>query len=131
MKVFVYGSLKAGYWNHMILKENDAKFLGKSVLWGYSLYHIANYPGMVKSPNPFEKVYGETYDVDDDTLELLDSLESEGYLYKRQLLTVVKGVIPIKAYSYIYLLPIEVDTKKVYKNDWKGRPKRLNYIDKK
>lgn len=122
-RVFVYGSLKKNGWNHSLLEQSN--FLGKAYIRGYSLYHVASYPGMIKSENRLEQVYGELYEIDEPTLKRLDSLESEGYLYKRELVSVRCNHENIDAYTYIYLLDTW-NTTKVKGNDWKGGLGRAN-----
>jgi gamma-glutamylaminecyclotransferase len=75
--VFVYGTLKKGFPNH-------AKYMGTSKLLGnyrtvekYPLFLTGEryVPCMVNRPGVGYQVEGEIYDVDDDTLKMLDALE--------------------------------------------------------
>lgn len=118
MNVFVYGSLKKGYWNHDYLNVATTKFIGDGELYGHSLYHVANYPGMVKSSNPNETVHGEVYDINLITLKKLDQLENEGRTYKRVSVLVNVGGIICNVYTYLYLPEITPDMKKVEGNNW-------------
>jgi len=122
MKVFVYGSLKRGYPNHRYLEGNNSEFLGESTLVGHRLYHVSFFPGLVESEDPREIVHGETYDVSQVTLSVLDQLEGEGYLYKRQLITVLLDNVPVEAYAYLWLPRIPEDIEKVENNNWTGPP---------
>jgi gamma-glutamylcyclotransferase (GGCT)/AIG2-like uncharacterized protein YtfP len=81
MRIFVYGTLKSGGKNHFYLK--NSKFIRYETLKGYSLYDIKHgFPLMFKTHDD-AKVYGEVYEIDSDTLVLLDGLESEGSFYER------------------------------------------------
>lgn len=115
MKVFVYGSLKQCGWNHSLL--SGSHFLGKAYTRGYTLYHVSSYPGMIKSENQYEQVFGELYDVDSQTLARLDMLESEGFLYRRDTIKVRYNNENIDAYAYIYLLDTDY-SEKVAGNNW-------------
>ncbi len=82
--VFVYGTLKSGYGNSVILQHGDAKLLGNYVVKGYKLYN-AGFPVAMVSEN--DSVYGELWDIGNDkeksTLFNLDRLEGEGSMYHR------------------------------------------------
>lgn len=81
MKVFVYGTLKKGYGNNVLLR--NAKFIEDRVIQGYELLY-AGFP--VAVPNETSSILGEVYEISDDddfTLSRLDRLESEGSMYNR------------------------------------------------
>ena len=69
-KVFVYGTLKRGHGNHVLLRGSD--FLG---------------PSFSKSPGT-TRVIGELYNVDELTLNHLDMLEGHPTWYKREQINV-------------------------------------------
>ncbi len=96
--VFVYGTLKKGYKLHFYLK--NAKFIGYGYVNGYDMYIVDWYPAVVKGRG---RVYGEVYEVCQETLDILDGVEEEGFLYKRicEKVYMKKGFI--KAYMYVYL----------------------------
>lgn len=82
MKVFVYGTLKRGYHNNVLL--SNAKFLEEKVLPGFKLYN-AGFP--VARESPGDSVFGEVFEIadnDKNTLRNLDRLEGEGRMYHRQ-----------------------------------------------
>ncbi len=97
-KVFVYGTLKKGFKLHHHLE--NAKFLGEGFIWGYDLYNVGWYPAAIKGTG---KIFGELYEMDDETLKLLDQVEDEGFLYKRIEDEVFLKDKKIKAFVYIYL----------------------------
>lgn len=87
--VFVYGTLKRGYHNHALLKNNRAKFLGED-----------RAPGVVYGPFPFAQasewepeawIQGETYSVDAECLQRLDRLEGHPHGYTRTPVTLASG----------------------------------------
>jgi len=79
--VFVYGTLKRGFWNNALLKR--ARFIGEGItLEKFKLYTVG-FPYAV----PDEKglpLKGEVYEVDEKTLLELDNLEGYPIHYKRK-----------------------------------------------
>ena len=83
-KVFVYGFLKKGYWNSRLL--TGQKFIGEAITKPvYNLYNLGAYPGLKISKNgkPYA-VKGEVWEVTEQCLSRLDSLEGHPNFYKRQ-----------------------------------------------
>ena len=82
MKVFVYGTLKRGYGNNILLA--GSQFLEERVLPGYKLYN-AGFP--VAAPDENSSIKGEVFDIAEEdvnrTLYHLDRLEGEGWMYNR------------------------------------------------
>jgi len=101
--VFVYGTLKKGFRLHSYL--NNAKFLGEGFVKGYDMYLVDWYPAIVKGKGV---VYGEIYGVDEETLEILDKVEDEGFLYKRIKEKIyMKNGKTVEGYIYVYLKSVE------------------------
>ena len=71
MKVFVYGSLKKGFYNNVVL--GDSEFVAVDIVSGYSLISLGAFPMAI--PDPEGYVIGEVYYVTPETLERLDRLE--------------------------------------------------------
>lgn len=97
-RIFCYGTLKKGHGNHDALL--GSKFIGE--YWTapkFTMLHLGGFPGVVKAGNT--AIAGEVYEVDDDTLSGLDSLESHPDFYERKTIN-VDGVGSVE----IYLLPI-------------------------
>lgn len=69
------------------------------------MYRVGSYPGIV--PRPGFRVKGEVYEIDSDTLRLLDDLEDEGLLYRRELLQVEMPDGEIDAWVYVWLGKVE------------------------
>lgn len=83
--VFVYGTLKKGWGNHVIIE--DQKFLGasKTLDERFQMYHLGGYPGVVAGS---ASVPGELYEVDEAAFARCDRLEGHPHFYKRELVTV-------------------------------------------
>ena len=77
-RVFVYGTLKRGLHNHVLLERARASFVGAARTTRASFAMLladAGYPYVVKTTTNARAIDGEVYVVDDDTLERLDALE--------------------------------------------------------
>ena len=79
--IFVYGTLKSGYYNHSIL--GNADFLGELVIPNFKLFE-SGIPFMKRSENPEDKVLGELYKVSDESLVDMDRLEGHPTGYRRE-----------------------------------------------
>lgn len=101
--VFVYGSLKRGFYNHHHLRRHTyiADVFTEPC---FALYRLGRYPGMVRTSHQAYEVYGELWQVDGRGLVALDRLEINGRLFQRE-------VIPVfnhqghrwEAWAYLYL----------------------------
>lgn len=81
VKVFVYGTLKQGHGNHVLLE--DSRFLGPAITDKKFIMYRAGIPFVSKSHNT-TNISGELYMVDDITLKMLDMLEGHPAWYKRE-----------------------------------------------
>jgi gamma-glutamylcyclotransferase (GGCT)/AIG2-like uncharacterized protein YtfP len=100
-KVFVYGSLKSGFHNNRFLKESE--FLGTKYTkeTNFMMYSLdGHFPAVVRT-NFLEGgiIEGELYEIDFETLIRLDSIESNGEFYEREIIDLEDG-----AQGWIYLL---------------------------
>lgn len=104
MPVFVYGTLMKNQSNHDDYLA-DSHYVGAATLSGYEIYDLGCYPGIVEGTG---KVYGEVYDINENTLKAMDRLEGEGSLYIRKSVkvTLADGNY-IDAWCYIYNHSIE------------------------
>ncbi len=102
-RVFVYGTLKRGFWNHHLLK--GCEFIGAAAT--VPTYKMIENGFPVIMPDPEGKpLAGEIYTVDDETLARLDQLEREGSSYDRKLIDVTLPLAsgerqPTKAFIYV------------------------------
>jgi len=69
--IFVYGSLKKGFYNHNIYLE-DVEYIGTGVIDGYDMYSLGKFPAIVEGNGV---VYGELYKVTEEELSAIDMLE--------------------------------------------------------
>jgi gamma-glutamylaminecyclotransferase len=87
-RVLVYGSLLKGEPNHRLLER--ATFAGAARTRAeFTLHDLGAFPGMVAGGA--DAVAGEVYEVDGDTLALLDALESHPTWYRRTPITLADG----------------------------------------
>lgn len=98
--VFVYGTLKSGYWNEHYL-ATDAEFLGRTFTIDahYRMYHVG-FPAVTLDVDGGYRIAGEVYRVGPHTLARLDALEANGSMYQREVVTLACGR---RAYMYIWL----------------------------
>ena len=102
-RVFVYGTLKRGFWNHYLLEGRE--FFGTAAT--VPTYRMIENGFPVILPDPEGKpIAGEIYAVDDETLARLDQLEREGSSYDRKLIDVTLPLasgerLPTKAFIYV------------------------------
>lgn len=76
-RIFTYGTLMKGEINHHFL--DGSKYLCDGVLEDYGLKETGSYPAAI--PMKGFRVYGEIYEVDEDTKKAVDMLEDAGHLY--------------------------------------------------
>ncbi|OPY61145.1 MAG: Gamma-glutamylcyclotransferase family protein YtfP [Pelotomaculum sp. PtaU1.Bin065] len=115
--VFVYGTLLSGHRNNYYLK--NSKFVSIGKVKGLALYDVTeSYPGVVQEEN--STVIGEVYEVNSTTLKLLDRLESNGYLYRREKFSVmIKGAAVVEAWTYLWLRPVTGAMVPLDKQPWR------------
>lgn len=107
-KVFVYGTLKRGLYNHRLLDRGNARFIGEARTKekGFAmLLAKAGYPYLVRTTEDARVIDGELYAVDDATLEHLDVLEEIATgMYSREVMTVeLLGEPSREEDAYFYL----------------------------
>ncbi len=104
-RLFVYGTLKRGCRSHRLL-ENQI-YLGETrTVPGFRLFHLGQFPGMIRAADSPSSVSGEVYLVDDDCLRTLDEFEGvpEGF-YSREWVSLEPP--QEGAQGYLYLLNTE------------------------
>lgn len=98
-KVFVYGTLKSGFSNNILITTNPQnKHLGDDVLEGFQMYNLGVFPIVFHSEENTDIIRGEVWEVEDSTLNRLDILEGHPTFYKRELVDTAYG----KAWIYIF-----------------------------
>ncbi len=78
MLVAVYGTLKKGFSNHVLLK--DANFKGELILGGFDMYSCGGFPTICKGHG---KILCEIWKVTKHEISKLDSLEGHPSWYER------------------------------------------------
>ena len=117
-RVFVYGTLKKGFPLHSRLEKGT--YICNGSLEGYEMFAVASggYPAIKKGEGT---IHGELYEVDDRTLISLDMVEGEGYLFKRECVTVEKeDGQEAQAWVYAYLHPVDEVYIRIPSGEWKA-----------
>lgn len=96
--IFVYGTLMRDQSASRLMK--NATFCDNAVLYGYAMYELENFPGII--PDTGKTVLGEVWFVDDETLAELDRYEDEGTLYRRAEVKVSGRKGGLSALTYVY-----------------------------
>jgi gamma-glutamylcyclotransferase (GGCT)/AIG2-like uncharacterized protein YtfP len=126
MLIFVYGTLKQGFGNHRLLANQE--YIGRATTPDrYTMLSLGAFPGVVDAGS--YRVYGEVYDVDDECLSDLDSLEGHPDFYRRTPI-VVNTEDGDELEVETYLLPeIWIDGKHsiVQSGEWSRRPALAEY----
>jgi gamma-glutamylaminecyclotransferase len=103
MKIVVYGSLRKGLGNHRLLEGSP--FLGNVLTDpSYTMIHMGGFPGVIAQGNT--AIRGEMYEVDQETLQDLDRLESHPNWYCRTPTEVIDES-GNRVAGEMYLLPAE------------------------
>lgn len=101
VQLFVYGSLKRGCM-HADWMSGTRFVRITSTAPGYSLVLFERYPALVHGPSASgpsrEVVWGEVFEVDDETLQALDAFEECPVLYQRQRIQLAGGA---SAHAYV------------------------------
>jgi len=87
--VFVYGSLRKGYYNHDVLQSLPHKFLSKSQIKGEIFPTRFGFPCLMEG---LGLVDGEVYAVDADSLDVLDWFEGHPNFYVRKEVQTTNGL---------------------------------------
>ncbi len=98
-KVFVYGSLKEGRGNHVVLKGATKIGNGETVD-KFAMVSLGAFP-MVFDRDEVSTIKGEVYEVDDNILGLLDALEGHPHFYERKTTIIKTDNGRIMAYIYV------------------------------
>jgi len=106
--VFVYGSLKIGEHNNVILKNSQFIFDATTLENQFDMIDLGSFPAVINGGS--NKIMGEVYKVDNATLQRLDALEGNGVFYKREQRLVKSCNEDIQALAWIYILVDERET---------------------
>jgi gamma-glutamylcyclotransferase (GGCT)/AIG2-like uncharacterized protein YtfP len=97
--LFVYGTLKRSQRNHTLLAR--ARFVQEAITQPkYRLYDTGRYPCLVPCQEGGAGIHGEVYEVDDETLQLLDRHEGVPRHYRREPVSLQGFSAPVETYLY-------------------------------
>ena len=92
--IFVYGTLKQGFYNHFYLE--DAEHLGIHITEPvYTMVSLEHYPAVI--PTGSTSIHGELYRIDQETFYRIDELEGYPIFYSRIQIDTGAG----KAWMYV------------------------------
>ncbi len=118
--VFVYGTLKRGFGNHILLDNSESEFLGDAKTSpDFTMFSMGGFPGCSKIGST--EIVGEVYNVSDRVLERLDSLEGHPEWYTRQRVLTTLG----PAWMYLQKPEDMKNNEKVLSGVWEPYAKRV------
>ena len=98
MLLFVYGSLKKGFWNDFFLK--NSKSIGHyQTCLNYGLLINNELPFMVSFLSLYP-ISGEVYEINDNELKAIDNLEGNGKWYTRRVISVTNNINILEVQAY-------------------------------
>lgn len=117
--VFVYGSLKRGFFNHDHYLKGSTQIAVDVWLEDHALVHLGAFPAMYKANN--FRVKGEVYQVSLDTLKALDRLEgvAQGFYFRTRVSVKTSPGIIHFCYAYCQYTPAP-PYKRVMTGIWLG-----------
>ncbi len=74
-RVFIYGSLKKGFYNHQRCNMDKAQFIINTVIHNAKLFSLGSYPAVILDGEEADIVYGEIYDIPDDVFKPIQQME--------------------------------------------------------
>lgn len=95
--LFVYGTLRRGYWNHHYIAH--CRFIGKGLTKEKYAMFCTGIPFVCREPKT-SRIVGELYEVDEETLKRVDSLEGHPHWYVREPVRVEVEGITYTAWMY-------------------------------
>ena len=118
--LFVYGTLKNNCHSNNLLAKS--KFLGKAFTTeDYELYACFTYPALIHAPKKGHSIEGEVYEVDLETMRILDVYEGVEYgLYNCEKIKILSTEMTENL----------CDSKNVYSYFYYGNMKNFRKIEK-
>lgn len=97
--VFVYGTLKRGYYNNRLLEGQE--FVGEAITEPkYRLYDLGSFPGLVEDNEKGKAIKGEVWRVDEKVIPRLDMLEGTPHLYRREFIDIAGMDEKVQGYIF-------------------------------
>lgn len=100
--VCVYGTLKLGFGNNVLISQGGGEFMGAHIIpSGYFMRSLGGFPAIYQTtPGSHESpIHCEIFSVDDETLSHLDGLEGHPNWYQRTLIPTSYGM------AWVYVMP--------------------------
>lgn len=110
-RIFVYGSLRRGEYNHQGAFASGVQHVADGRIKGAILHSLGAYPCIVASKNDADTVVGEVYDLADDTFNWVERMElGAGYIRRPVEVDSHNNIAedgegPIQAEAYFYPYP--------------------------
>ena len=82
MLIFVYGTLKKGFGANSLLQPANL-VIENVAIRGFKMYTNGSFPMVVESEKGSDAVYGEIWEIEEDTLRRLDRYEGHPNLFTR------------------------------------------------
>ena len=119
--MFVYGTLKEGYKNHLYME--GSVFLGKGISVGnWKMIGTGlPFPYLLGPSSPGEsghKVVGEVYEVPASEVPAIDRLEGVPYYYKKVPISITVNGKPMTASTYVKAVPFEITDPSILIAEW-------------
>lgn len=115
MKVFVYGTLRKDEYNHIFV-ENSKFIKTAHTKPEWIFYDLGGFPAACA--NGSTAIFGEVYEVDQNTLDKLDILESHPEFYVRKTISLEDGE---KVFAYILRDAHCSGCRVIESGDWKNK----------
>jgi len=114
IRVAVYGTLRHGEGNHMLLQ--NSRYLGTARVSGYRMHDFGPFPVVVETGEGEDEIVVEVYEVTEEVLGHLDLLEGHPRFYKRE----KARSLPIGERAWIYLQSHDKvsDLPTIERGDW-------------
>ena len=75
--MFVYGSLKKGFFDHHLISDNPRnKLIKRGTIDGYGIYLLCSSPAVKPLPS-LHKIFVELYSLSDEVFEKIDKMEKQ------------------------------------------------------
>ena len=98
--IFVYGTLKKGFYNHKYFLK-DARFIGPAKAVGFQIFSLGSFPGMDRKGGSI--VHGEIYEVEDNIFQAISHMEcGAGYSSEKIEVGLDNRLKEVNTYIYPY-----------------------------
>ena len=101
-KVFIYGSLKKGFYNHLPCRMDEGEFLGEASVSGAQLFSLGAYPCVILTADEADKIHGEVYELPDHIVAPIDEMELGAGYVKKQIRTSISSDEKNDTLIYVY-----------------------------